>query len=59
MSSAKAFGLFVELTGFRRQGLVHSTAISSDVSFSKDDDEASRAKALDYLCACLLSGSAV
>lgn len=47
--AAKAFGLFVELQGHRRQGLVHSTAISTDVSFSKDDDEASRAKALDFL----------
>ena len=49
MRAAKAFGLFVELQGHRRQGLVHSTAISSDVSFSKEDDEASRAKALDFL----------
>ena len=47
--AAKAFGLFVELQGFRRQGLVHSTAISSEVSFSKEDDEADRAKALDFL----------
>ena len=47
--AAKAFGLFVELQGHRRQGLVHSTAISADVSFSKEDDEASRAKALDFL----------
>lgn len=58
IKTAKAFGLFVELDGFRRQGLVHFSAISADVQFSREDDDASKAKALDYMCVCASSAQA-
>ena len=46
--SMKPFGLFVELQGFRRNGLVHNSQISEDVIFSREDDDEAKVQAMEY-----------
>ena len=46
--NVRPFGLFVELPGFRRNGLVHNSQISEDVVFSREDDDDVKMKAMEY-----------
>jgi len=46
--SVRPFGVFVELEGFRKQGLVHHSQISEEVRFGRDDDDETRVKSLEY-----------
>ena len=44
----RPFGLFVELPGFRRNGLVHNSQISEDVVFSREDEDDAKVTAMEY-----------
>ena len=44
----RPFGAFVELEGFRRHGLVHNSQISEEVSFSREDEDDAKVKAMEY-----------
>ncbi|KAL6779060.1 hypothetical protein ACKKBF_B18930 [Auxenochlorella protothecoides x Auxenochlorella symbiontica] len=46
--SVRPFGAFVELDGFRRQGLVHHTQVAEDVRFTREDDDAARVHAMEF-----------
>ncbi|KAK9817647.1 hypothetical protein WJX72_000130 [[Myrmecia] bisecta] len=46
--SVKPVGLFVQLIGFRQQALVHNSQISDELSFSRDDDDLDKVKAMQY-----------
>lgn len=46
--NVRPFGLFVELPGFRRNGLVHNSQISEDVVFSREDADDVKVKAMEY-----------
>lgn len=46
--SVRPFGLFVELPGFRRNGLVHNSQISEDMVFSREDDDEAKVQAMEY-----------
>ena len=48
MVNVRPFGLFVELMGFRRNGLVHNSQISEDVVFSREDDDEAKVQAMEY-----------
>ncbi|CAL5227873.1 g10913 [Coccomyxa viridis] len=46
--NVRPFGLFVELPGFRRNGLVHNSQISEDVVFSREDEDDAKVAAMEY-----------
>ena len=46
--NVRPFGLFVELPGYRRNGLVHNSQISEDVVFSREDADDVKMKAMEY-----------
>ncbi|GAB4812977.1 hypothetical protein N2152v2_000023 [Parachlorella kessleri] len=46
--SIRPFGAFVELPGFRKQGLVHHSQISDEIHFGRDDDDETKVKALEF-----------
>ena len=46
--SVRPFGLFVELPGFRRNGLVHNSQISEEISFSREDEDDAKVTAMEY-----------
>ena len=48
MQSVRPFGVFVALAGYRRHGMVHSSQVSSDLSFSREDEDEMKVKAMDF-----------
>eukprot|EP00884_Botryococcus_braunii_P001360 jgi/Botrbrau1/11224/Bobra.0075s0020.1 len=48
VQSVRPFGVFVELPGWRRHGLIHHSQVSEEVSFARDDEDDVRVKALDF-----------
>lgn len=44
----RPFGAFVELEGFRRHGLVHNSQISEEISFSREDEDEAKVKAMEF-----------
>ena len=40
--------MFVEMEGFRRHGLVHNSQISEEVSFSREDEDEAKVKAMEF-----------
>ncbi|BDA46039.1 probable nucleolar protein of 40 kDa [Coccomyxa sp. Obi] len=44
----RPFGVFVEMEGYRRHGLVHNSQISEEVSFSRDDEDEAKVKAMEF-----------
>ena len=46
--NVRPFGLFVELAGFRRNGLVHNSQISEEISFSREDEDDAKVTAMEY-----------
>ena len=48
VASVRPFGVFVRVAGRGKDALVHHTQVSDEVSFTRDDDDAMRQKALDF-----------
>ncbi len=48
MRNIRPFGAFVELEGFRRHGLVHNSQISEEISFSREDEDEAKVKAMEF-----------
>jgi len=46
--SIRPFGVFVELEGRRRHGLVHVSQVAAEVSFAREDEDADKVKALEF-----------
>jgi polyribonucleotide nucleotidyltransferase len=44
----RPFGLFVDLEGFRRNGLVHNSQISEEIAFTREDEDDAKVKAMEY-----------
>ncbi len=44
----RPFGVFVEMEGYRRHGLVHNSQISEEVSFSREDEDEAKVKAMEF-----------
>ena len=41
-------GLFVNLEGYQRHGLVHCSQVSEEISFGQEDDDDDKIAALEY-----------
>lgn len=48
VQSVRPFGVFVALPGWRRHGLIHHSQVAEDVSFSREDEDDVRIKALEF-----------
>lgn len=48
MAYHRPFGAFIELEGFRRHGLVHNNQISEEVTFSREDEDEAKMKAMEF-----------
>lgn len=48
VQNIRPFGLFVELQGYRRHGLVHNSQITEEMTFSRDDEDDAKVKAMDF-----------
>jgi len=48
--SIRPFGVFVDLPTYQRQALIHSSQISEEVHFGRDDDDDMKMKALEFFC---------
>ena len=52
----RPFGVFVEMAGYRRHGLVHNSQVSEDMAFSREDEDEAKVKAMEF---CAPVGSQV
>lgn len=48
VQSVRPFGVFVALKGYRRHGMVHSSQVSADISFSREDEDEMKVKTMDF-----------
>lgn len=46
--SVRPFGVFVELPGYRKQGLVHHSQVSEELRLGRDDEDEAKVKSLEY-----------
>jgi hypothetical protein len=46
--NVRPFGVFVELQGYRRHGLVHNSQVSEDIAFSREDEDEAKVKAMEF-----------
>lgn len=46
--TVRPFGVFVEMRGYARHGLVHCSQIANECQFSREDDDDVRNKALEH-----------
>lgn len=44
----RPFGVFVALAGYRRHGMVHSSQVSADITFSREDEDDMKVKTMDF-----------
>jgi len=48
VQSVRPFGVFVALSGFRRHGMVHSSQVADEVTFSREDEDEMKVKTMDF-----------
>ena len=48
VQSVRPFGVFVALSGFRRHGMVHSSQVADELSFTREDEDDMKVKAMDF-----------
>ena len=48
MRNVRPFGVFVEMEGYRRHGLVHNSQVSEDIAFSREDEDEAKVKAMEF-----------
>ena len=46
--NVRPFGVFVEMEGYRRHGLVHNSQVSEDIAFSREDEDEAKVKAMEF-----------
>lgn len=50
VQSIRPFGIFVALHGYRRHGMVHCSQVSEELSLSRDDEDDTKVKAMEFFC---------
>ncbi|KAL3145372.1 hypothetical protein ABBQ38_001624 [Trebouxia sp. C0009 RCD-2024] len=50
VQSIRPFGIFVALRGYRRHGMVHCSQVSDELSLSREDEDDSKVKAMEFFC---------
>lgn len=48
MKNIRPFGVFVSLPGFARDGLIHHSHISEELSFSREDEDEMKVKGMQF-----------
>ena len=46
--NVRPFGIFVEMEGYRRHGLVHNSQVAEDMAFSREDEDEAKVKAMEF-----------
>ena len=48
VQSVRPFGVFVALLGYKRHGMVHSSQVAEELSFSREDEDEMKVKAMEF-----------
>ncbi len=48
VQSVRPFGVFVALSGFRRNGMVHSSQVADEMSLTREDEDDMKVKTMEF-----------